>query len=59
MAADTIPLDEYFFDNYLWRLDFFEIQKERPGDRRTLFSPEDFLVAYWLGRYHGLISADM
>ncbi|MBU0705437.1 MAG: hypothetical protein KKC18_16425, partial [Chloroflexi bacterium] len=43
-----IPLAEYHFDNYLWRLDPFEIQEEdRPEDRQLVFSPEDYLVAYW------------
>ncbi len=58
-AAETIPLDEYAFDNYLWRLDFFEIQPERPENRRLVYSAEDFLVVYWMGRYHGLIPADL
>ena len=59
IAAETIPLAEYHFDHYLWRLDFFEIQDERQENRRLVYSPEDFLVAYWLGRYHGLIPADL
>ena len=58
-AAEPIPLDEYAFDNYLWRLDFFEIQEERPENRRHVYSAEDFLVVYWMGRYHGLISEDL
>jgi len=59
-AAETIPLAEYHFDNYLWRLDFFEIQtKEFQEDRRNVYSPEDYLVAYWLGRLHGIIPADL
>jgi hypothetical protein len=58
-AAAPIPLDEYAFDNYLWRLDFFEIVREdHAEDRRLVFSPEDFLVAYWLGRLHGLIGPE-
>ena len=57
VAAETIPLSEYAFDNYLWRLDFFEIQQELPERRRLVYSPEDFLVAYWLGRYHGIVAA--
>jgi hypothetical protein len=57
-AAEPIPLERYHFDNYLWRLDFFEMQQEdRPEDLRMVFSPEDYLVAYWLGRYHGIIAA--
>jgi hypothetical protein len=58
-AAETIPLGQYHFDNYLWRLDFFKIQEERPEDRRMVYSAEDFLVVYWMGRYHGLISGDL
>ncbi len=59
-AAERIPLSEYHFDNYLWRLDPYQIQEEdRPENRRMVFSPEDFLIAYWLGRYHGLIRPDM
>ena len=54
-----IPLEEYYFDNYLWRLDFYEIEPaERPEDRRQVFSPEDYLLAYWMGRYHGILSED-
>ena len=59
VAAEIIPLDEYHFDFYLWRLDFFEIQEERQENRRLIYSPEDFLIAYWLGRYHRLIGPDM
>jgi len=58
-AAEPIPLDVYAFDNYLWRLDFFEIQEERSENRRLIWSPEDYLLAYWLGRYHGLIGPDL
>jgi hypothetical protein len=59
VAAETIPLDEYHFDHYLWRLDFFEIQPERPEDLRHVYSPEDYLIAYWLGRYHGFIGPEL
>ncbi|HUU01495.1 MAG TPA: hypothetical protein VM425_08660 [Myxococcota bacterium] len=59
VATEPIPLSEYAFDNYLWRLDFFKIQDERPENRRLVYSPEDYLVAYWLGRYHGLIDPDL
>ncbi|HNU68419.1 MAG TPA: hypothetical protein PLC24_10215 [Myxococcota bacterium] len=60
VAAETIPLSEYPFDNYLWRLDFFEIPQDNIAEnRRMVYSPEDYLVAYWLGRMHGLIPADL
>lgn len=59
-VAEVIPLAEYPFDNYLWRLDFFELtDHDITEDLRNIYSPEDYLVAYWLGRMHGLITADM
>lgn len=59
-ASQPIPLSEYFFDNYLWRLDFYEImEKEYQEDRRLVYSPEDFLMAYWMARYHGLIGPEL
>jgi len=59
-SAERIPLAEYDFDNYLWRLDFFEIvQNEIPEDKQMVYSPEDFLIAYWMARYHNIISEDM
>ncbi len=58
-AAEPIPLAEYYFDNYLWRLDPFMIQPERQENRRLVWSPEDYLVAYWMGRLHGLIGPEL
>ena len=56
-SAEPIPLEEYYFDNYLWRLDFYEIEPaDRAEDKRMVYSPEDYLLAYWMGRYHGIIS---
>ena len=57
-AAEPIPLSEYRFDNYLWRLDPFEISAAYAGNPRVVFSPEDFLVAYWMGRLHGLLGPE-
>jgi len=59
VAAEIIPLDEFQFDFYLWRLDFFKIQEEHQENRRRVYSPVDYLVAYWLGRYHRLIGPDL
>ncbi len=58
-AAEPVPLAEYHFDNYLWRLDPFVIQQERQENRRLVWSPEDYLMAYWMGRLHGLIGPDL
>jgi hypothetical protein len=56
-AAAPLPLADRHYDNYLWRLDPYEIDSHEavPG---LVHSPEDFLLAYWLGRYHGLLSAE-
>ena len=60
VAAEVIPLDQFPFDNYLWRLDFFKIpEKDVEENRRKIYSPEDYLVAYWMGRLHGLIPPDL
>ncbi len=58
-AAEPIPLAERRWDNYLWRLDPFKIMEGHPGDPRQIYSPEDYLVAYWLGRLHGILTEDM
>jgi hypothetical protein len=59
-AAEPIPLAQYDFDFYLWRLDFYEIVTQaRAEDKRFIWSPEDYLIAYWLGRYHGFITDQM
>ena len=58
VAAEIIPLEGYHFDNYLWRLDFFEIQEAREERRQLVYSPEDYLLAYWLGRLHGILDAE-
>ena len=56
---EPIPLEVFHFDNYLWRLDPFQFVVEaRPGNPRVIYSPEDYLVAYWLGRLHGLLGPD-
>lgn len=57
-AAAPLPLADRAYDNYLWRLDPYEIAAHEavPG---LVHSPEDFLLAYWLGRYHGLLPAEL
>jgi hypothetical protein len=58
-AAEPVPLSEYDFDNYLWRLDFFEMRDIAIAeDRSMVYSPEDFLLAYWMARYHKILSAN-
>ena len=58
-AAEVIPLLERNFDNYIWRLDPYEIPVEHEAVPGLIYSPEDYLLAYWAARYHGFISADL
>jgi len=58
-AADVIPLDQRYYDNYLWRLDPYEIPQEHQAVPGLVHSPEDFLLAYWMGRYFGLLDESM
>jgi len=58
-AAEVIPLEERFYDNYVWRLDPYEIPREHDAVKGLLNSPEDFLLAYWVGRYNGYVTEDM
>ena len=58
-AATIIPLEERYYDNYVWRLDPYEIPQDRQGVEGLLFSPEDYLLAYWVGRYFGYLNEEM
>jgi len=58
-AAEIIPVEERSFDNYIWRLDPYEIPEAQKGVPGMVHSPDDYLLAYWMGRYYGYISEDM
>ena len=58
-AATVIPLLERNFDNYVWRLDPYEIPEAHAAVAELVYSPEDFLLAYWAGRYHGFLPPDL
>lgn len=53
----VIPLEERHYDNFIWRLDPYEIPEAHAGTPGLVHSPEDYLLAYWLGRFHGYLSA--
>lgn len=58
-AADPFPVDERYIDNCVWRLDPYEIPKgSAAGDGTLVWSPEDYLLPYWAGRYFGHISPE-
>jgi hypothetical protein len=56
-AAQVIPVADRDYDNYLWRLDPYEIPSARAAVPDRVHSPEDYLLAYWLGRYSGFLDA--
>ncbi len=58
-AAEIIPVEERYYDNYLWRLDPYEIPEAHTAAPGMVHSPDDYLLAYWLGRYHGFITPEM
>ncbi|MGC9044599.1 MAG: hypothetical protein ACP5KG_12180, partial [Myxococcota bacterium] len=53
-----IPINEYGIDNFLWIRNPYKLKIE-PENRLLVESPEDYLLAYWMGRYYGFISEDM
>ncbi len=50
------PLFESAASSYYWKQNPFNLYK---GPIRTGLSAIDFLIAYWFGRYHGVIKEDM
>lgn len=51
--VDLLPYDEIAF--YRWNTDPFELRTSDSGFSVT--DPTAFLLPYWMGRYHGLITA--
>lgn len=58
-AAEVIPVEERRIDNYLWRLDPYEIPEPHVGVVGQIHSSEDLILAYWLGRYAGYLTPEM
>jgi hypothetical protein len=50
----VIPINEYGIDNFLWIRNPYKLKMESEN-RKLIESPEDFLLAYWMGRYYGFI----
>lgn len=51
-AADPFWVDERYIDNFVWRLDPYGIPKGSQGTGFHQWSPEDWILPYWLGRYY-------
>jgi hypothetical protein len=58
MTDVVIPIDETGMDNDLWIRNPYSLEKE-PENLQIVESPEDFLLAYWMGRYFGFIPEEM
>jgi hypothetical protein len=57
LTDQVIPVDQRPTDNFIWRNPPYRIETAAE-DRTAIESPEDFLLAYWLGRYLGLLAED-
>jgi hypothetical protein len=57
MADFVIPVDEQEMDNFLWIGNPYRLEKD-DGDPHIVESPEDYLLAYWMGRYYGFIGEE-
>jgi hypothetical protein len=58
LGFDMVPIEQSAADNYQWGRNPWDMEVD-PGDARTVESPEDFLLAYWLGRWFGFIREGM
>ena len=54
----VVPIDERQVDHFIWTRNPYRLQSE-PGDPTYIESPEDYLLAYWLGRYLGIVSEEL
>jgi len=54
----VVPIEERGMDNFLWIGNPYDLEVE-PENLQWVESPEDYLLAYWVGRYYGFITADM
>ncbi|MCX7944233.1 MAG: hypothetical protein N2746_06980 [Deltaproteobacteria bacterium] len=54
----VIPINEYGMDNFLWIRNPYKLKIE-PENLFLIESPEDYLLAYWIGRYYGFIDENM
>ncbi|MBM4396933.1 MAG: hypothetical protein FJ087_14745, partial [Deltaproteobacteria bacterium] len=57
MTDVVIPIDERRADNFQWIGNPYALEKN-DADPRRVESPEDYLLAYWMGRYYGFVGAD-
>ncbi|MCA9774081.1 MAG: hypothetical protein KC466_16795 [Myxococcales bacterium] len=54
-ARDPFPPDERCVGGFRWQQSPYGLCGG--GDRRKAYPGEDYIVAYWMGRYHGFVDA--
>lgn len=57
MTDQVIPFDERPMDNFMWKLNPYLIEQV-PENRQFIEAPDDFLLAYWLGRYFDILTPE-
>ena len=55
MAPAPYPIQQRGIDNCVWRLNPYEVPNASEVGSTLVWSPEDYLLAYWLGRWAGYI----
>jgi hypothetical protein len=58
MTNVVIPLERREIDNYHWANNPYRMQVVEE-QRNHIESPEDYLLAYWFGRYFGLLGPEL
>jgi hypothetical protein len=58
MTMDLIPIYERGMDNFVWINNPYSLEKE-DAEPRHVESPEDYLLAYWMGRFYGFFTEEM
>lgn len=58
MTDTVIPIDERAMDNFQWIGNPYSLEQDA-GDPTWVESPEDYLLAYWMGRWFGFIAPEM
>ena len=56
LSEVAIDIGDRVPKSFLWEHDPWELQND--GNARFLYPGVDYLLAYWLGRYHGFIGED-
>jgi hypothetical protein len=56
-ARDPVPIHLRPRSDFMWQRSPYAYRS--PEDLRIEYPGVDYLVAYWMGRYHGLVASDM